>query len=70
MSRHDDMTPPPPGDLLTFTPVPQTREISGGWSSEVQRAFVAALARCAVMGVAARSVDDAAIGLSAAAARG
>ncbi|MDB5680097.1 hypothetical protein [Sphingomonas bacterium] len=56
MSRHDDLPPPPPRDLLTFTPVPQTRHITGGWSAEVQRAFVAALARCAVVAMAARSV--------------
>lgn len=56
MSRHDDMTPPPPRDLLTFTPVPQTRDTRHGWSAEVQRAFVAALARCAQVALAARSV--------------
>ena len=56
MSRHDDLPRPPRHDLLTFTPVPQTRHISGGWSAEVQRAFVAALARCAQVALAARSV--------------
>lgn len=56
MSRHDDIPPAPPGDLLTFTPVPLVRTHAGGWSAEVQRAFILSLARCAVVAVAARSV--------------
>lgn len=45
-----------PDNLLLFTPVPQARRRANGWSTEVQRAFVAALARTGVVAAAARSV--------------
>lgn len=45
-----------PDDLLLFTPVPALRVTANGWSGEVQRAFVAALARCGVVAASARSV--------------
>ena len=45
-----------PDDLLLFTPVATAYRGANGWSSEVQRAFVAALARCGVVAAAARSV--------------
>ncbi len=45
-----------PDDLLVFTPVPWAYRGANGWSSEVQRAFVGALARCGVVAAAARSV--------------
>lgn len=45
-----------PDDLLLFTPVPQRRKIARGWTAEAQRAFIAALSRCALVTVAARSV--------------
>lgn len=43
-------------DLLLFTPVPVAYRGANGWSSEVQRAFIAALARTGVVAAAARSV--------------
>ena len=45
-----------PDDLLLFTPAASAYRGANGWSSEVQRAFVAALARCGVVAAAARSV--------------
>ncbi|HEX8389239.1 MAG TPA: hypothetical protein VF636_09490 [Sphingomonas sp.] len=45
-----------PDDLLLFTPVETAYRGANGWSSEVQRAFVAALARCGTVAAAARSV--------------
>ncbi|HEX8484618.1 MAG TPA: hypothetical protein VF643_04465 [Sphingomonas sp.] len=45
-----------PDALLLFTPVQTTYRGANGWSSEVQRAFVAALARSGVVAAAARSV--------------
>lgn len=48
--------PDRPNDLLLFTPAPCAYRGANGWSSEVQRAFVAALARCGVVAAAARSV--------------
>ncbi|WP_375402643.1 hypothetical protein [uncultured Sphingomonas sp.] len=54
MSNPD--SPEPPDGLLLFTPVPTAYCGANGWSSEVQRAFVAALARCGVVAAAARSV--------------
>ena len=50
------MTPDPHDSLLLFTPVATHYRGANGWSSEVQRAFVAALARCGVVAAAARSV--------------
>ncbi len=47
---------PDPDALLLFTPVPAQRVIANGWSAEVQRAFVAALARVGTVAAAARSV--------------
>jgi hypothetical protein len=49
-------TPEPPDDLLLFTPVHTAYRGANGWTSEVQRAFVAALARTGVVTAAARSV--------------
>ena len=46
----------PPDDLLLFAPVATAYRGANGWSSEVQRAFVAALARTGVVAAAARSV--------------
>lgn len=43
-------------DLLLFAPVVTAYRGANGWSSEVQRAFVAALARCGTVAAAARSV--------------
>lgn len=45
-----------PDDLLLFTPVETAYRGANGWSSEVQRAFIAALARTGVVAAAARSV--------------
>lgn len=45
-----------PDDLLLFTPVATAYRGANGWSSEVQRAFIAALARTGVVAAAARSV--------------
>ena len=45
-----------PDDLLLFTPVASAYRGANGWSAEVQRAFIAALARCGVVAAAARSV--------------
>lgn len=45
-----------PDTLLLFTPVPAQRVTANGWSPEVQRAFVAALARVGTVAAAARSV--------------
>jgi hypothetical protein len=45
-----------PDSLLLFTPVATAYRGANGWSGEVQRAFVAALARCGVVAAAARSV--------------
>lgn len=50
------MSIPAHDDLLLFTPVPAQRVTANGWSAEVQRAFVAQLARSGVVSVAARSV--------------
>ena len=47
---------PEPDDLLLFTPAPSAYRGTHGWSSEVQRAFVGALARCGVVAAPARSV--------------
>ena len=43
-------------DLLLFHPVPLQRRRANGWTPEVQRAFVAALARYGLISIAARSV--------------
>lgn len=43
-------------DPLFFTPVPLARVRLRGWSAEVQIAFIANLARCGLVGQAARSV--------------
>ena len=48
--------PPQPDDLLLFAPVATAYRGANGWSSEVQRAFVAALARTGTVAAAARSV--------------
>ena len=48
--------PEPPDDLLLFTPVATAYRGANGWTAEVQRAFVAALARTGVVAAAARSV--------------
>ena len=45
-----------PDDLLLFTPVVSAYRGTNGWTAEVQRAFVAALARTGVVAAAARSV--------------
>lgn len=45
-----------PDDLLLFTPVASAYRGANGWLSEVQRAFIAALARTGVVAAAARSV--------------
>ena len=45
-----------PDDLLLFAPVPTAYRGANGWSAEVQRAFVGALARCGTVAAAARSV--------------
>jgi len=54
------MTRPDPSvatrDPMFFTPVATAYRGANGWSAEVQRAFVAALARCGVVAAAARSV--------------
>lgn len=50
------MSTPEHDDLLLFTPVPAQRVTAVGWSAEVQRAFVANLAKCGVVSAAARSV--------------
>jgi len=49
-------SPAPPDDLLLFAPVATAYRGANGWTSAVQRAFVAALARCGVVTAAARSV--------------
>ncbi|WP_431470286.1 hypothetical protein [Sphingosinithalassobacter sp. LHW66-3] len=49
-----------PDDLLLFAPVPLARVTAGGWTSERQIAFVAALARSGVVARAARSVGKSA----------
>jgi len=49
-------SPEPPDDLLLFAPVATAYRGANGWSSDVQRAFVGALARCGVVAAAARSV--------------
>lgn len=54
MSQADP--PIPPDNLLLFAPVPIACLRANGWSPEVQRAFVAALARSGVVAAAARSV--------------
>lgn len=55
--QHHPMTAPePPDALLLFTPVPTAYRGANGWTAEVQRAFVAALARTGVVTAAARSV--------------
>jgi hypothetical protein len=51
-----DDSPDEPDTLLLFTPVRTAYRGANGWSSEVQRAFVAALARTGVVAAAARSV--------------
>ena len=43
-------------DLLLFAPVQTAYRGANGWSAEVQRAFIAALARSGVVAHAARSV--------------
>jgi len=43
-------------DPLFFTPVPLARVRARGWSAQVQIAFIANLARCGLVGHAARSV--------------
>lgn len=45
-----------PDNLLLFAPVQSAYRGANGWSAEVQRAFVAALARSGVVAAAARSV--------------
>ncbi|HEU0044435.1 hypothetical protein [Sphingomonas sp.] len=45
-----------PDDLLLFTPVVSAYRGANGWTAEVQRAFIAVLARSGVVAVAARSV--------------
>ena len=45
-----------PDDLLLFTPMVSAYRGANGWTPEVQRAFIAALARTGVVAVAARSV--------------
>ena len=45
-----------PDRLLLFTPVPQHRVRAGGWSADMQRAFIDALSRSASVAAAARSV--------------
>jgi hypothetical protein len=43
---------------LSFTPVPRLRRRRDGWSEERQRAFIAALALCGTVSVAARAVGS------------
>lgn len=48
-----------PGDEapeIRFTPVPRLRQRRNGWTEARQRAFIAALARCASVAAAARAV--------------
>ena len=45
-----------PDDLLLFAPVTLAYRGANGWTAEVQRAFIAALARIGVVAAAARSV--------------
>jgi hypothetical protein len=47
---------PQPDDLLLFAPVASAYRGANGWTAEVQRAFVDALARTGVIAAAARSV--------------
>ena len=47
---------PQPDDLLLFAPVASAYRGANGWTAEVQRAFVDALARTGVVAAAARSV--------------
>lgn len=48
--------PTSPESLLLFTPFVPRRVTASGWSAEVQRCFVAGLARTGVVSAAARSV--------------
>ncbi|CAN5404409.1 hypothetical protein BH09PSE4_BH09PSE4_22270 [soil metagenome] len=50
------LSPAPIDNLLLFTPHVPRRVTRNGWTPEVQRAFIAALARCGVVASAARSV--------------
>ena len=43
---------------LNFTPVPRLRRRRDGWSAERQRAFIAALALCGTVTLAARAVGS------------
>ncbi|MFL6845941.1 MAG: hypothetical protein ACJ8ER_13800 [Allosphingosinicella sp.] len=45
-----------PHDLLAFEPVPSASARRDGWTPERQRAFIAALARCGSVSMAARHV--------------
>lgn len=49
-------SPARPADPLLFDPVPLERVTARGWSTPVQRAFIAALARHGTVATAARSV--------------
>lgn len=51
-----DSVPEEPDNLLLFTPVATTYRGANGWTAEVQRAFIAALARTGVVAAAARSI--------------
>ncbi len=48
--------PDPDGVVIEFVAVPRQRVRRRGWSEERQRAFIAALCRCASVAAAARSV--------------
>jgi len=50
------------GDLLDFDPVPRKTKRSDGWTPEVQRGFIAALAATGSASGAARAVGKAQFG--------
>ena len=53
-----DWTKHPDAPDLDFTPVPRLRRRREGWSAERQRAFIAALALCGTVTMAARAVGS------------
>lgn len=52
----------PRGTLPAFTPVPRLKERSDGWSPQVQRAFIEALADSGSVEAACRQVNRASVG--------
>lgn len=50
----------PQSDPLHFTPVTLQRRRANGWTSDVQHAFIANLARCGIVSAAAKSVGKSA----------